>query len=89
MQELIIYLLKANGLLVAFFLAYHLLLRKETFFTSNRWFLLFGMIASALLPLLFFKKIVYVERPKISLNDLIVLSNHSIAVPIKSIAPTI
>ncbi len=89
MQELIIFLLKANGLLVAFFLAYHLLLRKETFFTSNRWFLLFGMIASALLPLLFFKKIVYVERPKISINDLIVLSNHSKAIPIKSIAPTI
>jgi len=89
MQELIIFLLKANGLLIAFFLAYHLLLRKETFFTSNRWFLLFGMIASTLLPLLFFKKIVYVERPKISINDLIVLSNHSKAIPIKSITPTI
>jgi beta-lactamase regulating signal transducer with metallopeptidase domain len=89
MQELITYLLKANGLLIAFFLAYHLLLRKETFFTSNRWFLLFGMIASTLLPLLFFKKIVYVERPKISINDLIILSNHSKAIPIKSIAPTI
>jgi hypothetical protein len=89
MQELIIYLLKANGLLVAFFLAYHFLLRKETFFTSNRWFLLFGIIASALLPLLFFKKIVYIERPKISINDLIVLPNHSKALPINTIATTI
>ncbi len=71
MQELIIYFLKASGLLVAFYLSYHLLLRKETFFTSNRWFLLFGLVASALLPLLFFKKIVYIERPKISLDDLI------------------
>jgi hypothetical protein len=89
MQELIIYFLKASGLLVAFYLSYHLLLRKETFFTSNRWFLLFGLVASALLPLLFFKKIVYIERPKISLDDLISMSNHSEVLPIKTIAPTL
>ncbi len=89
MQELIIYLLKASGLLVAFFLAYHLLLRKETFFISNRWFLLFGLIASALLPLLFFKKIVYVERPKISIEDLIAMSNNPKVLPINTITPTI
>ncbi len=89
MQELIIYLLKASGLLVAFFLAYHLLLRKETFFSSNRWFLLFGLVASALLPLLFFKKIVYVERPKISIEDLIAMSNNPKVLPIKTIAPTL
>jgi hypothetical protein len=65
------------------------LLRKETFFTSNRWFLLFGLVASALLPLLFFKKIVYIERPKISLDDLISMSNHSEVLPIKTIAPTL
>jgi len=51
MQELLIYLLKTSGLMTAFFLAYHLLLRKETFFARNRWFLLSGLVASALLPL--------------------------------------
>ena len=89
MHELIIYLIKASGLLVAFFSAYHLLLRKETFFTSNRWFLLFGLATSALLPLLFIKKIIYVNRPKISLSDLIAMSNHSKTIPIKTVAPIV
>ncbi|MEC4005618.1 M56 family metallopeptidase [Flavobacterium sp. SUN052] len=77
MQEVLIYLLKASGLMIAFFLAYHLLLRKETFFTSNRWFLLSGLFTSALLPLYFIKRIVFVERPKLSIDDLMALSNNA------------
>lgn len=64
MQELLIYLLKSGGLITAFFLAYHFLLRKETFFTTNRWFLLTGLIASVVLPLFFIEQIVVVETPK-------------------------
>ena len=44
-----------------FYLAYTILLRKETFFNSNRWFLLSGLISSVVLPLLVFKKIVWVD----------------------------
>lgn len=44
------YLLKINILIVAFFLFYALLLRPTTFFRSNRWFLLTGLILSAVLP---------------------------------------
>ena len=65
MQELIIYLLKSSGLIAAFYLAYYFLLRKETFFTSNRWFLLTGLITSVGLPLFFLEKIVVVETPKL------------------------
>ena len=65
MQELFIYLLKSSALIAAFFLAYHFLLRKETFFNSNRWFLIAGLITSVTLPLFFIKKIVFVETPKI------------------------
>jgi BlaR1 peptidase M56 len=65
MQELLIYLLKSSGLITAFFLAYYFLLRKETFFTSNRWFLLTGLITSVGLPLFFLEKIVVVETPKL------------------------
>jgi hypothetical protein len=61
METLFIYLLKSNGLITLFFLAYYFLLRKETFFTSNRWFLLVGLITSAILPLLVFTKTVWVE----------------------------
>jgi hypothetical protein len=44
------YLLKINILIVAFFLFYILLLRPTTFFRSNRWFLLAGLILSVILP---------------------------------------
>ena len=44
-----------------FYLAYYFLLRKETFFNSNRWFLLAGLFTSVVLPLVVFTKIVWVE----------------------------
>ena len=61
METLFIYLIKSSGLIGMFYLAYIILLRKETFFNSNRWFLLAGLISSALLPLVVFTKIVWVE----------------------------
>ena len=44
-----------------FYLAYYFLMRKETFFNSNRWFLLAGLFTSVVLPLVVFTKIVWVE----------------------------
>jgi len=61
MENLFFYLLKSAGLLAMFFVAYHFLLRKETFFNGNRWFLLSGLFTSVLLPLVTFEKIVWVE----------------------------
>lgn len=61
METLFIYLVKSSGLIGIFYLAYYFLLRKETFFTSNRWFLLSGLFTSVLLPLLVFTKIIWVE----------------------------
>nr|WP_314839482.1 M56 family metallopeptidase [uncultured Flavobacterium sp.] len=61
MEALYLYLLKSSGLLTLFFVAYHFLLRKETFFTSNRWFLVLGLFTSVVLPLVAFTKIVWVE----------------------------
>ena len=77
METIFIYLLKSSGLIAMFYLAYHFLLRKETFFDSNRWFLLSGLITSLLLPLYFIKKVVYVERPKYTMEDLIAFSNQN------------
>ena len=78
MQELIIYLLKSSGLIAAFYLAYYFLLRKETFFTSNRWFLLTGLVTSAVLPSFFIEKIVVVETPKIVPNPIINTISNSV-----------
>lgn len=61
MENILIYLAKASVLLTIFFLVYHFLLRKETFFSANRWFLLLGIITSLTLPLFIFTKIIWVE----------------------------
>ncbi|MBP7471100.1 MAG: peptidase M56 [Flavobacterium sp.] len=61
METLFIYLIKSSGLIGMFYLAYYFLLRKETFFNSNRWFLLAGLFTSVVLPLVVFTKIVWVE----------------------------
>ena len=61
MEALYIYLIKSSGLIALFYLAYYFMLRKETFFTSNRWFLLLGLFTSVVLPLVVYTKIIIVE----------------------------
>ena len=61
MENVIIYLIKSSALLLLFLATYLLLLKNETFFNSNRWFLMLGIFCSALLPLLSFQKIVWIE----------------------------
>jgi len=75
METLILYLLKSSGLIAMFYLAYYFLLRKETFFTSNRWFLLAGLVTSLLLPFFTIKKVIYVDKPKINLTDIVSYTN--------------
>jgi hypothetical protein len=61
METIFIYVLKSSAILSAFYLCYHFLVQKETFFNCNRWFLLLGLLTSISLPLFFIKKVVYVE----------------------------
>ena len=61
METLLIYGIKSSGLIGMFYLAYTILLRKETFFISNRWYLLTGLISSVVLPLVVYTKIVWVD----------------------------
>ncbi|MFV0565210.1 MAG: M56 family metallopeptidase [Flavobacteriaceae bacterium] len=44
------YLLKASALIFIFYLIYRLLLRHDTFFNLNRWFLLLGLLVAFALP---------------------------------------
>ena len=89
METLFIYLLKSSGLIAIFYLAYHFLVRKETFFTSNRWFLITGLFTSLLLPLFTITKVVYVERPKIALEDLVAYTNATATTQAIPVAETI
>jgi hypothetical protein len=68
MEALFIYLLKSSGLLFMFFSAYYLFLRKETFFTSNRYFLLLGLGTAVFLPFMVYTQIIVVE-PTVSNID--------------------
>ncbi len=54
------YLLKASAILGIFLLIYQLLLKNETFFRLNRFFLLSGLLAATLLPFVSIEKEVMV-----------------------------
>ncbi|MBA4055413.1 MAG: hypothetical protein C0490_11925, partial [Marivirga sp.] len=54
MAKLILYLLESSAILSLFYLLYVLVLRKETFFHLNRFFLLSALFFSLLFPLLSF-----------------------------------
>lgn len=67
MAKLILYLLESSAILSLFYLLYMLILRKETFFSLNRFFLLGALAFSLLFPLLSLDvtpvKVVAVEGP--------------------------
>jgi len=62
-METIVYLLKSVTILSLFYIVYYIVLRKDTFFTTKRHFLIAGVISSLLLPLLVFTKTVYEAVP--------------------------
>ena len=68
METIILYFIKSGALIVMFLSAYYFFLRKETFFKSNRWFLLFGLVISVLLPVVTLKKTIWVEPAPIVEN---------------------
>jgi len=70
MEALFTFIAKSSGLLVLFYCAYYFLLRKETFFTSSRWFLLAGLITSVILPFAVYNKIVWVEPAAVEVSAL-------------------
>lgn len=85
MENLLIYFLKANGLIILFYLMYVVFLRKETFFVSNRWYMIIGLILSLVLPLITFTKTIWVEPTPIPVyyEEVIPVSNNTIEVPIQ------
>jgi len=69
MEAVFIYIAKSSSLMLMFYCAYHFLLRKETFFNSNRWFLLSGLIVSVILPLVTYTKVIWIEAaPDLNTN---------------------
>ncbi len=69
MEAFLIYLVKSAGiLLLLFYGCYRLFLSKETLFTSNRWFLISGLVASLFLPFIYRTEIVYLDLTSVVEN---------------------
>ncbi len=66
MENFLLYFAKVNGLIILFYLLYLVLLRKETFYVSNRWYLLGGLVTAIILPLITFTKTIWVNPEPIS-----------------------
>ncbi|WP_299556519.1 M56 family metallopeptidase [Seonamhaeicola sp.] len=75
------YLLKASAVVVIFYACYKLFLQRDTFFESNRGFLLTGLVSAFLIPLIVIP--VYIERTPVVLDNLI-FDNAVVAQPIES-----
>lgn len=85
MENLLIYFLKVNVLIILFYLMYIIFLRKETFFVSNRWFFISGLVLSLILPLVTFTKTIWVEPTPIPAfyEEIIPSTNNIIEVPVQ------
>ncbi len=79
-METLIYLLKSASILTLFYFVYFIVLRKDTFFSSNRYYLIGGIIASLLLPFVVFTKTIYIDAP-VS-NSFVSFYNNPISNPI-------
>lgn len=66
------YFLKASAVLTLFYLCFYLILKKETFFQHNRWFLIFGIIISLVFPLVIIPVEIIVEPVEIPKTDFVV-----------------
>ena len=81
MEQILIYLLKVNGLLIFFWIFYKLLLQKETFYTFNRFYFLGSTLMSFVLPLIYFTKIKEIIVPASNLQIVENKSNFLIERP--------
>ena len=60
------YFIKASAVMALFYTCYKLFLQKETFFQSNRWFLLVGLIIAVAFPFVIIPEYVIIEPISIS-----------------------
>lgn len=77
------YLLKASVVIAIFYLCFFVLLKKETFFQHNRWFLLMGLLIALVFPLIVIP--VYIPIEPIAFQETVfaqnMASNFVIATP--------
>ncbi len=83
MEALFIFILKSSGLLAMFYFAYIILLRKETFFNSSRWFLIAGLITSVVLPFVVYTKIIWIQPAPVQAPDPVITEQTIKNIPVE------
>lgn len=70
-HPILLYLIKANALLLFFWLSYRIFIRKETFYTIVRWYFVFSILFSLIAPLLTYTKtvVIYQNITEIGFNN--------------------
>jgi TonB-dependent SusC/RagA subfamily outer membrane receptor len=79
------YLLKSSAVIFIFYACYTLFLQRDTFFDSNRWFLLSGLFIASCIPCIVIP--VYVEYTPLPLSEFIItnVNDSSSVVPSEEI----
>ena len=70
------YLIKASAILIIFFVFYKVVLQRETFFQSNRIYLLVGILSALTFPLIVVP--IYVEAIVTNIQDFAIASSTNI-----------
>lgn len=83
MENLLIYIFKTSALLGIFYLCYLFLLKKETSFQLNRKFLIAGIITAAVLPSIYFTKVIYIQASTSSM-DFIPVTSEMMNTPVEA-----
>ena len=82
------YFIKASVVMTLFYICYKLFLQKETFFQSNRWFLLIGLIVAIAFPFVVIPEYVFIEPINISQDSVFVGIPIATDLPIIEEAPS-
>ncbi|WP_323788783.1 M56 family metallopeptidase [Psychroserpens sp.] len=69
------YLLKASAVLLIFYICYKLFLQRDTFFQTNRWFLLCGLVLASCIPLIVIP--IYIEYTPIAASGFSYTTTHA------------
>lgn len=85
-MEFLYYILRSAGILILFYLVYLFILRRDTFFTANRHFLLGGILAAVAFPFLEFTRVIYKDVAPLppmteSFEDLAQPTTHLLSTP--------
>lgn len=80
METIVLHLAKSTGLALLFIGSYYLFLRKETFFSGNRIYLLSGVVVSLLFPFFTITKTISLEMQPVVANNINYTENSAMVI---------